>query len=670
LPSFPKNFKFTSLQNKIDSSLSYEEIFFKYLRNLFSKNESIRKNAINFFKNNNTPGSELIHTSFGSKNEIDNIDTLYCIQTGESEMLKILNEINDERNIRVSQTNEFLPLLNIIISNKNDTNMKSTALNNLILMIKNKKYKSYYLKDILSYIIKELEIDINKYDITTLGNYYHYLIKLLNIIVFVYLNEEPIQQLLNPKNNNYKILVNNLVAIALKDETSHHLLSSHALIFINIYAFYYRNISNENLNLIMPNVNDNDFNDTLPVLKFFNQYYYINIVPTKYIENIFVNENGDNFNINNSILNFSVTKNIIDFIHYMKNPLSKTYDPLSLKSAIKNIKNNDLLGVLTLITKFFEFNSIYYSDDYDFSDSILNIMLYFKRIIPNSPENKNIIMDFINILDISLSSDITGKLLSNYYNIFFPFIPDYLTKIFHYITIEKGFINTLADNIENQNFVYELLQFLCNNPSFFPFNNKDDLCLSILSKFLETYHNIFIFNSQTNFYRVKIGLIKFENIFFNDILNLNLGDKVYSDKINSLVFFLSKYEPIITFNSYNYLLWCLKYITQLIKAQKSIEVIQTKSYIFIKLLQSPFIEVKISALNILKNLFSKELFEKHGTILYDIYNAIKNIKSKILRINYFNFLIKSLEFILQHKSLDEINDQFSNELLTMNGQIT
>ena len=667
LPSFPKNFKFTSLQNKIDSSLSYEEIYFKYLRNLFSKNDSIRKNAINFFKNNSS-GTELAQASFGSNKENDNIDTLYCIQTGESEMLKILNEINDERNIRVSQTNEFLPLLNILISNKNDVNMKSTALNNLILMIKNKKYKSYYLKDILSYIIKELEIDINKYDITTLGNYYHYLIKLLNIIVFVYLNEEPIQQLLNPRNINYKILVNNLLAIALKDETSHHLLSSHSLIFINIYAFYYRNISNENNNIIIPS--DNDFNEALPVLKFFNQYYYINIVPTKYIENIFINENGDNFNINNSILNFSVTKNIIDFIHYMKNPLLKTYDLLSLKSSIKNIKNNDLLGVLTLITKFFEYNSIYYSDDNDFSDSILNIMLYFKRIIPNSPEHKNIIMDFINILDIALCSDITGKLLSNYYNIFFPFIPDYLTKIFHYITIEKEFINTLADNIENQNFVYELLQFICNNPSFFPFNNKDDLCLNILSKFLETYHNIFIFNSQTNFYRVKVGLIKFENIFFNDILNLNLGEKVYSDKINSLVFFLSKYEPVITFNSYNYLLWCLKYITQLIKAQKSIEIIQTKSYIFVKLLQSPFIEVKISSLNILKNLFSKEFFEKHGTILYDIYNAIKNVKSKILRINYFNFLIKSLEFILQHKSLDEINNQFSNEILTMNGQIT
>ena len=666
LPSFPKNFKFTSLQNKIESSLTYEEIYFKYLRNLFSKNESIRKNAINFFKNNSS--SELPQVSFGSNNENENFDIVYCIQTGENEMLKILKEINDKTNIMVSNTNEFLPLLNMLMSNKIDTNMKSNSLSQLILMIKNKNYKSYYLKDILNYIIKELEIDINKYDITTLGNYYYQLIKLLTLIIFVFLNEDIVQQILNPKNNTYKILINNLLLIALKDDIFHHLLSSFALIFINIYAFYYRNISNENNNIIIPI--DNDFNEALPVLKFFSQYYYINIVPTKYIENIFINENGDNFNINNSILNFSVTKNIIDFIHYTKNPLLKTYDSLSLKNSIKNIRNNDLLGVLTLITKFFEYNSIYYSEENDFSDSILQIMLYFKRIIPNSPEHKNIIMDFINIIDIALCSDITGKLLSNYYNIFFPFIPDYLVKIFHYISIEKEFVNTLAENIENQNFVYELLQFICDNPSFFPFNNKDDLCLNVLTKFLETYHNIFIFNSQTNFYRVKVGLIKFENIFFNNLLNLNLGEKVYSDKINSMIFFLSKYEPVITFNSFNYLLWCLKYITQLIKTKKAIDIIQTKTYIFVKLLQSPFIEVKISALNILKNLFSKELFEKHGTILYDIYNEIKNMKCKILRINYFNFLIKSLEFILQQKSLDDISDQFSNELLTMNAQIT
>ena len=663
LPSFPKNFKFSSLQNKIESSLSYEEIYFKYLRNLFSKNDSIRKNAINFFKNN-SEGNELVQSSPAS-NKNDKFDTIFCIQTGETEMLKILKEINDEKNIMVSNTNEFLPLLNILISKKYDTSVKTGSINQLILMIKNKNYKNYYLKDILPYIIKELEIDINKYDINSLGNYYCQLIKLLNIIIFTYLNEEQVQQILNPKNDSYKLLINNLIAIALKDELSHHILSSFSLIFINIYAFYYRNISKEN---ILPN--DNDFNDALPVLKFFNDFYYINIVPTKYIQNIYIDNNNENFNLSNSILNFSVTKNIIDFIHYMRNPLSKAYDLMSLRDKIKNIKNCDLLGVLTLITKFFEYNAIYYSDENDFSDIIIQIMLYFKRIIPNSKENKNIIMDFINILDIALCSDVTGNLLSNYYNTFFPFLPDYLTKLFHYISIDKEFVNSLAENIDNQNFVYELLQFICSNPSFFPFNSKDNLCLNILSKFLEIYHNIFIFNSQTNFYRVKVALIKFENIFFNDILNLNLGEKVYSDKINSLTFFLSKYEPVLTFNSFNYLLWCLKYITQLIKAQKSIEVIQTKSFIFVKLLRSPFVEIKISALNILKNLFSKELFEKHGTILYDIYMAIKNEKSKILKINYFNFIIKSFEFILFHKSLDEINNQFSNELLTMNSQIT
>ena len=450
----------------------------------------MRKNAIKFFKSNSRE-AEMNNFDEGAQN--DKIDTIYCIQTGESEMLKTLKVINDETNIAISNTNEFLPLLNILMSNKIDTNMKSSSLSQLILMIKNKNYKNYYLNEILSYIIKELEIDINKYDITTLGNYYYQLIKLLCVIVFIYLKEEKIQNLLDPNNSTYQLLINNLLSISLKDDTSHHLLSSFALIFINIYTFYYRNINSNNKNILsQQNMNNNnDFNDTLPVLKFFGNYYFINMVPTEYIENIYSNDNNDAFNLNNSILNFSVTKNIIDFMHYLKNPLNKVYNINDIKLSIKSLKGNDLLNVLTSITNFFEYNSLYYSEDTnDFSEELLNINLFFKRIIPNSVENKNIIMDFINILEISLCSDISGKLLSNYANIFFPFIPDYLMKIFHYISIEKEFINTLAENIDNQNFVYELLQFICLNPSFFPFNNKDDLCINILTKFLETYHNI------------------------------------------------------------------------------------------------------------------------------------------------------------------------------------
>ena len=385
LPSFPKNFRFSSLQNKLESSLSYEELYFKYLRDLFNKSESSRKNAINFFKNSSKEDIGL------NENQNENMDTIYCIQTGESEMLKTLKIINDETNIAVSNTNEFLPLLNILMSNKIDTNMKSSSLSQLILMIKNTNYKNYYLNDILSYLIKELEIDINKYDITTLGNYYYQLIKLLCIIVFIYLKEEKIQNLLNPKNTNNQLLINNLIAISLKDDTSHHLLSSFALIFINIYAFYYRNINSDNKNVLnQKNINNKEFNESLPVLKFFSNYYYINMVPTEYIENIYLNENTDSFNINNSILNFSVTKNIIDFMHYLKNPLNKASDLIDLKNSLKNLRNNDLLNVLTDITKFFEYNAIYYSEENDFNEELLNINLFFKRIIPNTPENKNI----------------------------------------------------------------------------------------------------------------------------------------------------------------------------------------------------------------------------------------------------------------------------------------
>ena len=109
LLSFPKNFKFSSLQNKLESSLSYEEIYFKYLRNLFSKDDSIRRNAINFFKNN-SEGVEIAQASLGSSQENEKFDTLFCIQTGESEMLKILKQINDEKNTIVSNTTNIFCL--------------------------------------------------------------------------------------------------------------------------------------------------------------------------------------------------------------------------------------------------------------------------------------------------------------------------------------------------------------------------------------------------------------------------------------------------------------------------------------------------------------------------------------------------------------------------------
>ena len=68
------------MQNKLESSLSYEEIF----------------------KNNSKKEIDLNVNELNNENENEKI---YCIQTGENEMIKTLKIINDETNIAISITN-------------------------------------------------------------------------------------------------------------------------------------------------------------------------------------------------------------------------------------------------------------------------------------------------------------------------------------------------------------------------------------------------------------------------------------------------------------------------------------------------------------------------------------------------------------------------------------
>ena len=67
------------------------------------------------------------------------------------------------------------------------------------------------------------------------------------------------------------------------------------------------------------------------------------------------------------------------------------------------------------------------------------------------------------------------------------------------------------------------------------------------------------------------------------------------------------------------MVWILNFVIKMIKADKCKKIIQSKSFIFVKLLQSPYIEINILTINILSLLLSQELFEKHGTILTDIF---------------------------------------------------
>ena len=158
LPNFTQNFKFSSLQNKFESCLSFSEILMKYLKLLFSKNENLRYNAIKFFNDESkysfmsdsqdhdrsSNKNNFLSMEFSSEENLKKnyaafkeMDSLLLIETARTETKRILREISDEKNILLSNTIEFLPLLNILISSKIDYNIKTSAVNQIILMVKN-----------------------------------------------------------------------------------------------------------------------------------------------------------------------------------------------------------------------------------------------------------------------------------------------------------------------------------------------------------------------------------------------------------------------------------------------------------------------------------------------------------------------------------------------------
>ena len=441
-------------------------------------------------------------------------------------------------------------------------------------------------------------------------------------------------------------------------------MCSFALLFIYMYIFYYKE---GDLNY------DENINEFFPVLRFFDKYYYINLLPVKLIDNIY-NEEGE-LAIKNSILNFSITKNIIDYIHYIRFPLIPCFKYDNIVNYIINMKNNNnlkMLDIFVAITQLFSYYSIYYTQNIDISECLVHIMFFFKKVLPTNTQFKNLIMDFLNILDLFIHANSEGEfnILTIYKLNLFPFIPDFISGQLNYVTVNKDFIKNLGKDVDNQNLVFELIHFMNRNQDFFPFKLNSNVSTSILSKFLESYSSIFIFNQESNFYNIKLSLIKFESYFLPYLLRLNLPEKTFSDQINTITFFLTKYEPNTSFINFDYMVWILNFVIKMIKADKCKKIIQSKSFIFVKLLQSPYIEINILTINILSLLLSQELFEKHGTILTDIFNTALQTNNKVLRTNYFNFVIKSIEFILSRKSLDDNEkNELINEVLAMNEKI-
>ena len=657
IPVFSKNFKFCSLQSKVDSTLSYEGIMLKYLKFLFSKNENVRFTAINFF-NNNTSLNNIQDTNINNASAIDDVgddsnlkknynkfksvDPQLLIQTISNEFIKLIKKSRENNTfLNNTSTIEFTPLLNILYSTKMDYNMKTSAIEQLILCINNASYKNYFVNDILTFITKELTSNQSNFNQNNMSTYIISLLKLLNAIIYFHLHEEQIQLLLQFTNS--KELITCLIPLILQKETNKHLLSAYSLMFIYFVVFHYKE----------EGVITNRDNPQFPVLSLYDKFYHIKLVPIELVDAT------RNF-VQNSILNFSVTKNIIDYIFFRQNPLEKIFNYDIICSNIKNLKSLTILDVYVSITQMFSCYSIY-PNETNLSENLVQIVFFFKKLTPNTPEVRNLLMDFLSILDLFLYQNKHITKDNTFDRIFTPFIQEILVTMFTYVSSNKEFMNNLDE--DNQNFIYEMLYFLLKNKQYYPLKRQD-----VVIKFVETYLNVLVFNTESNFYKIKNLLIKFQCAFLPQML-ISFPEKIFSDTINTICFFITKYDPSTSsFYNFNYIIWSLNYIITLYKKGKCQSVIQSKSFIFVKLLQSPYEELCMLSIQIIGMLLSNDLFEKHGTILSEIYNTAKTTEDKVIKVNYLNFLIKAFEFVLSNKTL-EGSDVFYTELLAMNEKI-
>jgi len=84
IPNIPTNFKYTSINIKLDS-FNFKEKFIRYIQNLFSKDEQVRLNALSYLKINfskiNTKFMEFYDLS---SNEIKKLDPIIAIQSAQN----------------------------------------------------------------------------------------------------------------------------------------------------------------------------------------------------------------------------------------------------------------------------------------------------------------------------------------------------------------------------------------------------------------------------------------------------------------------------------------------------------------------------------------------------------------------------------------------------------
>jgi hypothetical protein len=673
LPFYPKLFKMTSVHSHIDCEIDYLSKYRKYMRNLFSTDEMVRLNIINYFISHGVQMNKKVIEFVEFNQNYENIktfDTIYVIQSAERELNSSYKALTGGETYDV----EFYPLLNIVYSDKMDFNMKSTALDQLVYVVGVEKYKNLFSTDIFNYLIENIVktlIGKEDYGVDVL-NYMSSLLKLVNLIMLFNLNNNNIQEFLNADDLNSPVwtLLKNLIAkILFRKQTSRHLLATFSIAFVYLFSF---NKLPDGLS-----VNSEGHSKSFILPSLFEKNYF-NVLPcTEY--------KPFNDNEKHSWEKLAFNKYITDYIKTAEKPNQNTFDIVALRRSMKeHLIDKDgeysYIDIYYTVTRYF--NYLLYTCfcglefEKDANSDIMLLVNLMKKLLPLNSKDKNIICDILSIINIYHNITREYKTDCGFNLILVRNFSEICLTYMNFLINNKEFMETF--NTENELLLSEIVVYLTNilrdsrdknitmpTCALYPFYKHK----GYVFKFNDLFSNIIVFNNlfdtfRTIFIKFQFELLKLDSYdkdlnFVNNIKQVVSNIDNYFNKLDLAM--------LSSFQNYNCTMNYLKYLNLISD--------RTKSYLIKKLDNIDklipiwtFADIPNQVLNIHTSLITPELLSKSPMLISMVFGLfLEQTSYCLIKINSLNFINNVLEFIMKNRTIDS-KDMYS-DILNMNSEL-
>jgi hypothetical protein len=670
LPYYPKSLKLNSLHSHMDCELNQFEKNRKYFRNLFSTDEFVRLNIINYFMSTGFDKKIIEFVEYSQNYEsIKSVDTIYNIQSAEGELKRAYEELTSENTYSV----ELYPLLNIIYSDRIELNMKTSALEQLCFLVNADKYRYIFTIDLFTHLVQDLIrilITKDEYGADVL-NYMTGVLKLVDLIILFNMNNENIRDFLWADDDKAGawLLARNLISkVLFKKTISRYLLPTFAITYVFILGF-----------IKLPadlSVGDDDTKGfTLPILFKKN---YLNITPITAYKPF----NGTECSFWEKLV---INKYIWEYIKTSERPIQNTFDMVAIRRSMKDhLGNND--GEFNYIDIYYStlrfFNYIIYMgscgcelSDKEVNSDLMRLVNLMKKLLPLHSKDKNIICDIFSIINIFHSISKEYKIVCGFDLILVRNFSEISLTYINFLVNDKNFLRDFG--AENEQLLSEILVYLTQI-----LNDSQDKNITLptcaLYPFYKYKNVVFKFNDIfANYLTDTNRFAAFRNIYIKfqyELLELDTytKDLNFIHNINSIVsniynnFYKLDLRMLGSYQNYNGIMNYLNYLIR-VSNQTSNEQVNGMEGVIKFIPIWTFVDFPNQVLVALTKIVSAEMllnYPKLISVVYDL--CLEQTSSCLVKINCLNFINTVLEYVMKNATLDSKDIYY--EIISMNDE--